>query len=322
MDRSYREGWISVNKILTCVITWGCWIEDLQENQDVIFMITGNPGITKFYIKFLSKIYRHLNIPIWIVSHAGHEVPPNDHRIEDVECYPADTLYTVQDQVDHKAFILNKYVPKGCGIYIINHSVGAYMTLKLLQNPEISHKIKKCYSLFPMMENMEQTKNAWFVKKLDGFILNSIVLISKIFELLPSTVQYYLMYIGTMVSQQIWLPEDFLIVSGLQMMKANVGRNASYLAIDELKTIRQLDTKVIEEHKDKLKFYYGADDGWCPLENYVQLCKTVNGVDAMICNKGIEHAFILKKSDLMAEIVCDWFKHDLKLTDETIKSAD
>ena len=67
---SYRDDWLAVDGVPTKFLTWGTWVEDLRD-EDVVLMITGNPGITEFYLQFLNELHKLLKIPIWAVSHAG-----------------------------------------------------------------------------------------------------------------------------------------------------------------------------------------------------------------------------------------------------------
>lgn len=72
--------------------------------EDVIVMIPGNPGITRFYTMFLQTIYEQLHIPIWIIGHVGHDLPSkrlggggDTPRLKGNE-----ELYGLEGQVQHK----------------------------------------------------------------------------------------------------------------------------------------------------------------------------------------------------------------------------
>jgi len=67
---TFREDWLLVDGVPTKFLAWGTWVEDLKD-EDVVFMITGNPGVTEFYLQFLSELHTLLQIPVWAVSHAG-----------------------------------------------------------------------------------------------------------------------------------------------------------------------------------------------------------------------------------------------------------
>lgn len=77
---SYQEGFVTLNYVPTHVMTWGGWIEDTSTSSldEVILMFPGNPGVVTFYAELCEKLYESMKIPVWVVSHAGHELPPND----------------------------------------------------------------------------------------------------------------------------------------------------------------------------------------------------------------------------------------------------
>ena len=57
---------------------------------------------------------------------------------------------------------------------------------------------------------------------------------------------------------------------------------------------------------DRLTFYFGTTDEWCPLEYYENLKRLVPETKAYVCNYGIQHAFVLQSSRLMANLVSQW----------------
>ena len=47
-------------------------------------------------------------------------------------------LYGVEGQIKNKKEFINQFVPKGCKIHLLGHSVGAYMSLQLLKDDTVS----------------------------------------------------------------------------------------------------------------------------------------------------------------------------------------
>lgn len=68
---TYREDWIMVNNVPTRILTWGTWVEDLKDDENLVFVITGNPGVVDFYEQFLEELHKNLKMPVWAVGHAG-----------------------------------------------------------------------------------------------------------------------------------------------------------------------------------------------------------------------------------------------------------
>lgn len=69
----FKENWSVVENVPTRILTWGADLDELKTNKhdQLIFLITGNPGIADFYIDFLTKLHEQVQIPIWVISHAG-----------------------------------------------------------------------------------------------------------------------------------------------------------------------------------------------------------------------------------------------------------
>lgn len=77
---AFKEGFITLNYVPTHVVTWGGWIEDSSKSKfkELLLVFTGNPGVAMFYTEFLQQLHDKLKMPIWVVSHAGHELPQQD----------------------------------------------------------------------------------------------------------------------------------------------------------------------------------------------------------------------------------------------------
>jgi hypothetical protein len=93
-----------------------------------------------------------------------------------------------------------------------------------------------------------------------------------------------------------------------QLLRPPILRNIFSLAADEMDRILELDAETVDKHKDKLRFYYGSIDGWCPLDYYENLKTQVPDVKATACAHGYRHAFVLNYSQQMASIVGQWIK--------------
>jgi len=109
-----KEAYLKINGVPTKVVTWGQWVEEdftNCEDKKLILCIPGNPGITTFYKEFLQILHNRTNIPVWIVSHAGHEMPMNS----ELNCMPLlhenEQLFNLKGQIEHKVswvFAMNR----------------------------------------------------------------------------------------------------------------------------------------------------------------------------------------------------------------------
>ena len=97
---------------------------------------------------------------------------------------------------------------------------------------------------------------------------------------------------------------DLVNYEGVQM--------ACYMGYTELLQVDEPDIDSLRLFSDKIRFYNGSSDPWCPLEYPTHLKEKVPELDITFCQKNIPHAFVLGRSDDVANIVSDWFNADVK----------
>lgn len=108
-------------------------------------------------------------------------------------------------------------------------------------------------------------------------------------------------------------PDPVCVDTTLDLLCPVVVRNAVYFGYTQLMTIRELDLSTVRRHVDSMRFYYGTTDSWCPLEFYHQLKSSVPTLNAVICEKNYEHAFVLYSSVEIGEIIAQWMRKDYTL---------
>ena len=74
------------------------------------------------------------------------------------------------------------------------------------------------------------------------------------------------------------------------------------MAHEEMQTVIEADHDLVEKYLDKLWFYYGATDHWCPVEYYEDMKARHPSADIYLCSQGYDHAFVLEASEGMAQI--------------------
>lgn len=100
-----QQAFTNIGGVKTKVVTWGIGLEELQKKssvEDIVVMIPGNPGVTRFYTMFLQTIYEQLKWPIVIIGHAGHEINSNSTQDDVPSLKGHEHLYGMQGQVEHK----------------------------------------------------------------------------------------------------------------------------------------------------------------------------------------------------------------------------
>ena len=98
------------------------------------------------------------------------------------------------------------------------------------------------------------------------------------------------------------------IPSTVQLFNRTCVGSSLHMAYTELRDIRDLDVDNINYNKNKLTFYYGLEDRWCPKAYYYNIKDKCPGVNAILCDKGYQHAFVLKESYQVAQMIVKWIK--------------
>lgn len=82
-----------------------------------------------------------------------------------------------------------------------------------------------------------------------------------------------------------------------------------HMAREEMIQVCDIDLETIKNNKSKLKFYYGATDGWVPKKYFYQLKEKIPDLNGEIDQLNCEHAFVMKSSIEMGKMVADWILH-------------
>lgn len=73
----------------------------------------------------------------------------------------------------------------------------------------------------------------------------------------------------------------------------------------EMEQVVDLDTAGLAKYLDKLFFYFGTKDDWCPLTFVDEMKEKFPGMKHTVCENGYEHAFVLENNVGMAQFICD-----------------
>ncbi|KAJ1527682.1 hypothetical protein ONE63_007641 [Megalurothrips usitatus] len=299
----FKEGFITLNYVPTHIMTWGGWIEGNKSSfKEIALIFIGNPGVGMFYTEFLQQLNQKLKMPVWLISHAGHELPPGFRLMPSID--KNKHLFNVEGQINNKREFIKRYVPKNCKIHLLGHSVGAYMALQLLKEDDVADQVQGSYLLFPVLENIAETPNGRFFTKVAVKMLWLVYFLAGIFLSLPhflkiALITGYLRLFGNGSS-------SIVKHSVAQLVNPKILHAVFFLAIDEMDRIKELDVETISKMKDKIFIYYGDHDRWAPVSHYERIVKAVPGVQAQVCTKGLDHAFmLLRPSHIMADVVED-----------------
>lgn len=199
-------------------------------------------------------------------------------------------------------------MPKNTRIHFIAHSIGSYITLKLLEEPSISERVEECYYLFPAIEHMKKTRNG-FIFGFIKLLLSIILFLTWIFTFLPVPVQSFLIYIYCCLHNRADVQHIDVIRNFLD---PDVMDKIFFMLFDEMELVQERNNEMIKRNKDKMKFYYGKSDGWVPISYYRKLRQDIPTVNAELCTRNFQHHFVLHDSVPVGKMVASWFHKNNK----------
>lgn len=279
-----------------------CVGQSLQEApENLVLFIPGNPGVASYYTSTMQSLYARLggSHAVWTVSHAGHCLtlpslwPGRQH------------VYNLEEQVEHKLAFLEDHIPRGTKITLVGHSIGCHIILRLLKHFQnnTDFTITRSFLLFPTIERMKASPNGVRLWPVLQYLRWFVALLVWAVGLLPGKLKDTIL---------LWhLGEDVApccIGATRELLHARVVQNMLWMAYNELLQVVEPDLDTIERHKDKILLYYGASDGWCPQSYWEDMRARVKGVEALLCEEGYQHAFVLKHSRQMGEKLARWMK--------------
>jgi len=254
-----------------------------------------------YYTTFLTRLHARLGIPVWAVSLAGHVQPPltSPYSLPPLRKNP--DLYNLQGQVEHKLAFIEKFVPENVKMILIGHSIGAKMILEVLKNSDIRSRVIKGYLLFPTIERMAESPNGKLMTGVVKHIVPVMLFLVWIFTFFPLLLKKILLSVHFILRR---IP-TYHVAPTLKLMNPTVLGGIMFLALDEMDKVKGLDDESLRDFSDLLFLYYGTTDGWVPLDYWKDMAKNHPEVKCMVCEKKIDHAFVLRYSNEMADILSD-----------------
>lgn len=92
--------------------------------------------------------------------------------------------------------------------------------------------------------------------------------------------------------------------SGIEaLLQKSTLESVLVMANCEMEQVYNLDWSILKNNVDRLFFYFGLNDNWCPLHFVDSMKEKIPNLKHAICTEGIEHAFVVKDSRSMASIL-------------------
>ena len=209
---------------------------------------------------------------------------------------------SLDGQIRHKVAFIKEYIPEDVKLILIGHSIGCYIILKILS--QLNHTTLRCFMLFPTIERMAVSPNGKVYTPALKYLRWLAPLSARGIGYIPSKYKMKLLkwHFGDKN-----LPDSIYEATFSLLNPFSVG-NSLFMAHHEMQTVKELDDKLIEENIDRLSFYFGRTDHWCPQEYYHDMKRNYPSLDARLCENGYSHAFVLGESTHMADVVAEWMQ--------------
>lgn len=216
--------------------------------------------------------------------------------------------YTLEGQITHKVDFIKDNIPTDVKLILIGHSIGCYMILNLLPRIPQFH-VMRCFMLFPTIERMAETPNGRTFTPALNYLRWILVGLVKA-----------LSYLGPRVHRQVvqyyfWdraIPECGVQAS-LNLFNPTCMNHSTFLARLEMVAVVELQEELLKKYIDKMSFYYGAVDKWCPKEYCYAMQARFPQADIRLCQMEFSHAFVLDAGpgQEMAHTVWEWMQAHL-----------
>ncbi|XP_037550694.1 lipid droplet-associated hydrolase [Nematolebias whitei] len=291
----------AVTELLTCGAS-----HLFSEHKLLFLIIPGNPGVVGFYKTFMQTLHSSSGHPVWALSHAGHCAPPYSmDMVEDASAAERDDVFGLNGQIEHKLAFLRERVPRETGLVLVGHSIGCYIILEMIKrNPEL--KVLKAIMLFPTIERMAQSPQGKVMTPVLCQMRYLAYLPVFFFSLLPASLRSFLV---KLTLGHISSLDQCIIPPCVELLSGDCAANSIYMGGQEMKKVVERDNITIKKNLDKLIFYYGVVDHWCPVSYFHNIKQDFPHGDFRLCEKGFRHAFVLDAGREVAEMVAEWTRH-------------
>jgi pimeloyl-ACP methyl ester carboxylesterase len=258
-----------------------------------IVIIPGNPGLGGFYIPFAHELYNlfNENISILIISQAGHSPPLK-------------RCFTLNEQIQHKLETIENLLPRNENhrLILIGHSIGAFMVLKMVD--KLENRLDRAFLLFPTIERMKESHSGRRFVRFYPILIYLLPFLCSMINLLFPFDWLKRKYLSYYFSDSPLNDRSILIDTVLyDLLNPLTIKNLLQMANEEMSVVKKRDDQIIERFIDKLTFYYGTNDHWVPNNIPKQMKEFYPKGDIIECTNRYLHAFVLKHSKELANIV-------------------
>ena len=277
----------------------------LEEDATRVIFIPGNPGVVRFYWRFLNSLATSTETEyrVYAMSYPGHDVSGLSSDVKG-----AWDRLSLEEQIEHKIAFIRAHVPEGAKVILIGHSLGCYIIMQMLKRNSLANiEIVKIGLICPVIACMaESPTGQWF-----GPFCTKHPLLGRALVQSASWLPRFIL--RRFVSQKL---EDYfgasdyledIVSTAINFVKQPpCVLNAIHIGIDALDVIKEMDMDTLIQYKDRLTIWYTSLDHWVPDGMYQDLAKA--HPELCIHPIGTQHAFMLHAAVEVAKAVGAWLK--------------
>ncbi|KZT02403.1 uncharacterized protein LAESUDRAFT_706049 [Laetiporus sulphureus 93-53] len=276
------------------------WPPSVQSPPGILLFIPGNPGLVEFYTPFLTELHNKCkgNLAILAHAHLGHS-PTIPHGDEPPTHAIAGLTTLIQSAIEALDAIQLTF--PSSKLTITAHSMGCWVTLQVLKARP--NTISSVFLLFPTICHIANTPNgrslSWLFKPPFPRLIAAASVLAQILPLHTLSALF-----------SDWPHAQILVLRSLLRSPSAILACLN-LAHDEMNAIQDLDTTILQEHQQRLHFYFAEEDHWVGEQKETILkafhadagaVKIVHGL------QDIPHAFCINHGVQLAEQCFKWLQ--------------
>ena len=269
------------------------------KNSALLLVVPGSPGMGHFYVPFASRLFQLGNgsYDVSVVSHAGHS--PGVPRQRSSESEEERDWFSLEDQIAHKVAFLEERSAHKDTLYLVGHSIGCFMILRMLDYLAPT-RVRKAVFLFPTIEKMAATANGLSQRPLFTTLRSPFTGAVWLLSSFPEWIKRALLQRWFYTTPPEYVDHMCRAVMNIDHISTH---NILCMAEEEMKEVSDLPLETLRQHIDKVVFYYGVGDRWNLESSYDEMAERFPDKDINLCSLGYSHAFVLTASDEMADFV-------------------
>lgn len=306
--------------------------ENRLKPSPLLVMIPGNPGLVEFYIHYVDQIYDHYQmthddsteLEVLIISHINEYADTSKQA------------YTLKEQISLKVEVIENFIKYENGdvntrvktelrdVYILGHSVGAYMTQRIVKEIDTICNIKFIGLLFPTIIDISKSEKGSkltnIIKKMPKFFIY-VSWLAKLISCIPVFLLLPLLSFFMKIKKTSY--KSIIMNCILKFLcNNNYVIQALKLSADEMKLIKcddNFNRSFFKKYNGKVWCYFAHEDHWISHDtrDFIFTNYDADKSIMQVCGESTEskrlpHSFVLNHSDEFSKLTVETMDRMIK----------